>query len=180
MNTAHRVLDELYFVTSTVVDWIDIFTRPKYKHIILESLSYCQEKKGLKIYAWVLMSNHIHLIVSSANEASVSDILRDFKKFTSKRILAELEIDPKESRREWMLDRFRFAGANDKKISKYRFWQEGCYPELIYLYDFYLQKLNYIHNNPVRQEIVSKPEDYLYSSAVNYTGEKGLLEVIVT
>ena len=88
MDTANRVLDELYFVTSTVVDWIDIFTRPKYKHIILESLAYCQEKKGLRIYAWVLMSNHLHMIVSSGTEASVSDILRDFKKFTSKRIMA--------------------------------------------------------------------------------------------
>ncbi|MCD8093421.1 MAG: transposase [Bacteroides sp.] len=180
MNTANRVLDELYFVTSTVADWIDIFTRPKYKHIILESLAYCQEKKGLRIYAWVLMSNHLHMIVSSATETPVSDILRDFKKFTSKRILAELEIDPQESRREWMLDRFQFAGANDKKISKHRFWQEGCHPELIYLRDFYMQKLNYIHNNPVRQEIVSRPEEYLYSSAKNYAGEKGALEVIVS
>ena len=76
MDTANRVLDELYFVTSTVVDWIDIFTRPKYKHIILESLAYCQEKKGLRIYAWVLMSNHLHMIVSSGTEATVSDILR--------------------------------------------------------------------------------------------------------
>ena len=179
MDTANRVLDELYFVTSTVVDWIDIFTRPKYKHIILESLAYCQEKKGLRIYAWVLMSNHLHMIVSSGTEVTVSDILRDFKKFTSKRIMAELETDPQESRREWMLDRFRFAGANDKKISKYRFWQEGNHPELIYLHDFFLQKLNYIHNNPVKQEIVARQEDYLYSSAVSYAGDKGLLEVSV-
>lgn len=180
MNIANRVLDELYFVTSTVVDWIDIFTRPKYKHIILESLTYCQEKKGLQIYAWVLMSNHLHMIVSAGTDASVSDILRDFKKFTSKRILAELEEDPQESRREWMLDRFHFAGANDKKISKYRFWQEGNHSELIYLHDFYLQKLNYIHNNPIRQEIVSRQEEYLYSSALDYAGGKGLLNIIVT
>lgn len=119
------------------------------------------------------------MIVSSATEASVSDILRDFKKFTSKRIMAELETDPQESRREWMLDRFRFAGANDKKISKYGFWQEGNHPELIYLHDFFLQKLNYIHNNPVKQEIVARQEDYLYSSAVSYAGDKGLLEVIL-
>lgn len=178
MNIANRVLEELYFVTSTVVDWIDIFTRPKYKHIILESLAYCQQKKGLKIYGWVLMSNHLHMIVSSATEASVSDILRDFKKFTSKQIIAELETNSQESRSKWMLDRFYFAGANDKKILKHRFWQEGYHPELIYLHDFYMQKLNYIHNNPVRQEIVAQPEEYLYSSAVNYAGEKGLLEVI--
>lgn len=179
MNTANRVLDELYFITTTVVDWVDIFTRPKYKHIILESLAYCQQQKGLKIYAWVLMSNHLHMIVSADTEQTVADIMRDFKKFTGKRILAELEEDPQESRREWMLDRFRFAGANDKKITNYRFWQEGYHPELVYLHDFYRQKLDYIHNNPVRQEVVARQEEYLYSSAVDYAGGKGLLEVIV-
>lgn len=178
MDIANRVCDELYFITSTVVDWVDIFTRPKYKHIILESLIYCQEHKGLKIYAWVLMSNHLHMIISSGNQSSISEILRDFKKFTSRRILLELEEDVQESRREWMLDRFRFAGANDKKITKYRFWQEGNHAELIYLYDFYMQKLNYIHLNPVRQEIVNQPQDYLYSSAVNYAGGKGLLNLM--
>lgn len=179
MNTANRVLDELYFITTTVVDWVDIFTRPKYKHIILESLAYCQQQKGLKIYAWVLMSNHLHLIVSAGAKQSVADIIRDFKKFTSKRILAELEEDPQESRREWMLDRFRFAGANDKKITKYRFWQEGYHPEFICSHDFYRQKLNYIHDNPVRQEVVARQEEYLYSSAVDYAGGKGLIDVIV-
>lgn len=178
MDIAKSLNDELYFITSTVVDWVDIFTRPKYKHIILDSLAYCQEHKGLKIYAWVLMSNHLHMIVSSGNHSSVSDILRDFKKFTSRQILSELEIDPQESRREWMLDRFRFAGSNDKKITNYRFWQEGTHAELIYLYDFYMQKLNYIHLNPVRQEFVSRPEDYLYSSAVNYAGGEGLLKIM--
>lgn len=108
INIANRVLDELYFITITVVDRVDIFTRPKYKHIILESLAYCQQKKGLKIYASVLMSNHLHMIVSAGTEQTVADIMRDFKKFTGKRILAELEEDPQESRREWMLDRFRF------------------------------------------------------------------------
>lgn len=179
MNTANRVLDELYFITTTVVDWVDIFTRPKYKHIILEALAYCQQQKGLKIYAWVLMSNHLHMIVSAGAGQTVAEIVRDFKKFTSKRILTELETDPQESRREWMLDRFRFAGANDKKITNYRFWQEGYHPEVIYLHDFYRQKLDYIHNNPVKQEVVARQEEYLYSSAVDYVGGKGLLEVIV-
>ncbi len=128
MNTANRILDELYFITLTVVDWVDIFTRSRYKHILLESLTYCQQQKGLKIYAWVLMSNHLHAIVSAEGEQTLPDIMRDFKKFTNKRILAELEADPQESRREWMLDRFRFAGANDKKITNYRFWQDGYHP----------------------------------------------------
>lgn len=179
MDSSLGILDELYFITITVVDRVDIFTRPKYRHIILESLEYCQRQKGLKIYAWGLMSNHMHMIVSGTPEHKVSDIVRDFKKFTSKNILVELEKDPQESRKEWMFDRFRFAGSNDKKITNYRLWQEGYHPEQIYSIDFYRQKLDYIHNNPVRQEIVARQEEYLYSSARDYSGEKGLLDVFV-
>ena len=169
----------LYFTTSTVIDWVDIFTRPCYKHVIVDSLSYCQSHKGLTIYAWVLMSNHLHMIVDTNDDTTVGDVLRDFKKFTNKKILKTLEQDEHESRREWLLDRFWFAGANDKRIKNYRFWQEGNYVEEIYTMDFLMQKLNYIHQNPVRAEIVARPEDYLYSSALNYAGEKGLLDVEV-
>ena len=126
------------------------------------------------------MSNHIHAIVSAETGQTVANIVRDFKKYTSKQILTELETDTQESRRQWMLNRFQYAGSNDKKIMNYRFWQDGYHPELIYSHDFYRQKLNYIHNNPVRQETVASPEDYLYSSAVDYAGRKGLLNVIVT
>ena len=167
----------LYFTTSTVIDWVDIFTRPSYRHIIVDSLSYCQSHKGLIIYAWVLMSNHLHMIVDTNDDNMVGDVLRDFKKFTNKKILKVLEQDEHESRREWLLDRFWFAGANDKRIKNYRFWQEGNHVEEIYTMEFLMQKLNYIHQNPVRAEIVARPEDYLYSSALNYAGEKGLLNV---
>ena len=107
----NRITKELYFVTDTVVYWVDIFTRPKYKHILLESLRYCQKEKGFTIYAWALMSNHPHAIVSADKEIGVSDIWLDFKKFTSKKILAALEYDTEESRREWMLNRFGHAGG---------------------------------------------------------------------
>ena len=167
----------LYFTTSTVIDWVDIFTRPSYRHIIVDSLSYCQSHKGLIIYAWVLMSNHLHMIVDTNDDNMVGDVLRDFKKFTNKKILKVLEQDEHESRREWLLDRFWFAGANDKRIKNYRFWQEGNHVEELYTMEFLMQKLNYIHQNPVRAEIVARPEDYLYSSALNYAGEKGLLNV---
>lgn len=170
---------QLYFTTSTVIDWVDIFTRASYRHIVIESLDYCQRQKGLKIYAWVLMSNHLHMVVSPEGEQTVGDILRDFKKFTNKKILKVLEEDEHESRRTWMLDRFRFAGANDKRITNYRFWQEGNHVEEIYTLEFLWQKVNYIHQNPVRAEIVEQAEEYLYSSARDYAGEKGLLEVEV-
>jgi REP element-mobilizing transposase RayT len=125
MDIQYRIEGDIFFVTDTVVDWVDIFTRPLYKHIIIDSLVYCQKEKGLIIYAWVLMSNHLHAIVGSTSENKVSDIWRDFKKFTSKEIINNLKTDPQESRQEWMLNRFEYAGKNDKKIKNYRFWQDG-------------------------------------------------------
>lgn len=170
---------QLYFTTSTIIDWVDIFSRTSYRHIVVESLDYCQQQKGLKIYAWVLMTNHLHMVVSTKGQQTVGDILRDFKKFTNKKILGILEQDEHESRRTWMLDRFHFAGANDRRITNYRFWQEGNHMEEIYTQEFLWQKINYIHQNPVRAEIVARAEDYLYSSALNYSGEKGLIDVEV-
>ena len=178
MNIFNNTLTkDLYFMTDTVVDWVDIFTRPTYKHIVVESLQYCQEHKGLIIYAWVLMSNHLHTIVGTEEGIKVGDIWRDFKKFTSKKILATLEEDIQESRREWMLDRFEFRARNDKRISKYKFWQDGNDGQQIFSIDYLEQKLNYIHNNPVKAEFVSNPENYLYSSAIDYAGGNGLLKV---
>jgi REP element-mobilizing transposase RayT len=179
MDIQYRITGEVYFVTDTVVDWVDIFSRPRYKTIILESLQYCQTQKGLLIYAWVLMTNHLHMIVGANEDSKVSDIMRDFKKFTSKEILSVLKTDIQESRREWMLNRFEYAGRNDKKIKNYRFWQEGNDAQEIFLMDYFNQKLNYIHQNPVRAEIVNNPEDYRYSSAIDYAGGKGLLNVTV-
>ena len=111
--------NHLYFTTTTVVDWVDIFTRPLYKHIILESLTYCQKQKGLDIYAWVLMTNHLHLIVGTRRpEFTLGDILRDFKKYTSKKIIESIESNPEESRKKWLLHLFWLAGSNDKKNQK--------------------------------------------------------------
>ena len=125
------------------------------------------------------MSNHLHMIASVEGKYAIADVMRDFKKYTSKLVVAELQNDQQESRREWMLDRFSFAAANDSKATNYRLWQDGYHPELLYTEDFYRQKLDYIHNNPVVLEIVTRPEDYLYSSAMDYAGEKGLIDVTI-
>ena len=179
MDLSNTLTKGLYFTTDTVVDWVDIFTRPRYRHIIIESLQYCQNEKGLEIYAWVLMSNHLHMIIGSSGENKVSDIIRDFKKYTSKNILKTLKDDNLESRRVWMLNRFEYGGRNDDKIKNYKFWQDGNDAQLIYTNDYLQQKMNYIHNNPVIAEIVDNPDDYKYSSAIDYAGRKGLLEVKV-
>lgn len=171
---------DLYFVTSTVVDWIDVFTRPDYKNIIVESLRYCQENKGLEIYAWVLMSNHLHAIIgTNCEEVIISDILRDFKKYTSKNIIKAIQENPQESRKVWLLDKFGFHGEANKKTRNFKFWQSDNYIETITSFKFYCQKRDYIHANPVKQEIVENPEDYIYSSARNYAGIKGLLNVLI-
>ena len=170
---------ELYFTTSTVIDWMDVFTRPKYKRIVVESLEYCQQKKSLDIYAWVLMTNHLHMIIGIRDGGPVGDFLRDFKKYTSKNIVKAIEENQQESRKEWIIDRCRFRGSNDRKITNFNFWQDDNHVEQLNSYEFYKQKLDYIHHNPVRQEIVERAEDYLYSSARNYAGMKGLLDVIV-
>lgn len=171
------VQDKANFVTLTVVDWIDVFTRKNHKLSIINSLKHCQQNKGLNIYGWCLMPSHLHMIVSAEN-SNLSDIIRDFKKFTSKEIVKQIIEEP-ESRREWMLNRFEFAGRYNKKIKNYKFWQDGNHPVELITPEFTKQKLQYIHDNPVEEMFVEKPEDYLYSSARNYAEIEGLIDVIL-
>ena len=171
--------NSIYFLTLTVVDWVDTFTREEYRQIIIDSLKYCQKEKGLEIYCWCLMSNHLHLIAAGKENGqfTLSDILRDFKKFTSKAIVQMIKDIP-ESRRKWLLDRFEFAGRYNKKIEFYKFWQDGNEAKEVYSAEFLQQKITYIHNNPVRAGWVIEPQHYKYSSAIDYAGDKGLIEVI--
>ena len=177
MGIKNKTSDEYkYYLTLTVVDWVDVFTRSRYRHVVLDSLEYCQKEKGLVVYAWCLMSNHLHLIAEAREGFDLSDILRDFKKFTSKEIIREIMEYP-ESRRDWLLDRFEYAGRHDKKIKGYKFWQDGNEAKEIHTTEFLKQKLDYIHKNPVEAEYVDNPEDYRYSSARDYNGGRGLINV---
>ncbi|MCC7520211.1 MAG: transposase [Flavobacteriaceae bacterium] len=177
MSKVYTISDQEkpYFITATVVDWVDIFTRKIYRDIIIESLTYNIEKKGLIIYAYVIMSNHIHLIIQ-AKDGNLSDILRDFKKHTSKAILNAIIQEP-ESRKEWMLERFSKAKESHQRNSNFQFWQYGNHAEEIYSQSFFWTKIDYIHFNPVRSRIVKTPQDYIYSSASNYIENTGLIKV---
>ena len=180
MGLKNKITDEnMYFLTMTVVNWIDIFSRPIYKHIIVGSLEYSIKNKGLIVSGWCLMSNHIHLIAGAEEGFHLSDILRDFKKFTSKAIIKEIIDNPQESRKKWLLNEFAFAGKQQKRPQNYKFWQDGNEAKEIYSTPFLEQKLDYIHNNPVKAEIVAEPEDYLYSSAKDYAGEQGLIDIVL-
>ncbi len=170
--------DSGYFLTLTTVDWVNVFTRKTYKLKLIDSLMFCQKNKGLELFAYCLMSNHLHLIARASGVQSLSEILRDLKKFTAKAIIKEIE-DSQESRSKWLLDRFIFAGKYLNRIEKYKFWQDGNHAEIIYSPSFFSQKLEYIHQNPVREMIVEKPEDYLFSSARNYAGLDSLLSIVL-
>ena len=167
-----------HFITFAVVGWVDVFTKQNYRDILLESLRYCQRERGLIIHAWCLMSNHIHLIVT-AKKNDTSEIMRDFKKFTSNNIISAIANNPRERRKEWMLAIFRMQGERNSRNQQYQFWQQELYPIELFSNKFFGQKKDYIHNNPVKAKIVESPESYLLSSARDYTYGKGcgLLEV---
>jgi len=168
----------IHFLTFTVVGWIDVFTRRIYKDDITDSLNYCVANKGLIIYAWCLMSNHLHLVSAAQDNFKLTDVVRDFKKFTAKKIIDRVKNEP-ESRSEWMLNQFAYAGRNLKNIKNYKFWKSGNHAIELETNQLKQQKVDYTHNNPVKAGIVDQPEHYLYSSARDYGGMKGLVDVVL-
>lgn len=167
-NEGYKIKDQTkpHFITLTVVDWIDVFTRKCYKDSIVNSLHYCIDYKGMVLYGYVIMSNHLHLIVQS-DAGDLSGLIRDFKKFTSKKIVAQIREVP-ESRKTWMLALFAKAKETHSRNKDFQFWKYGNHPKEIYSLRFLWSKLDYIHLNPVRAGLVEKASHYLYSSARNY------------
>ncbi len=164
-------------MTFQVVDWVDIFTRKIYRDILIESFDYCRNNKGLQVWAYVIMSNHVHCILSAKN-GDLSAVIRDFKSFTASKMLKEISIC-NESRKEWMLKRFEFAAKSHQRNSEYQFWYHDNHAIELSTHDFTCQKLAYIHLNPVRSGLVENAEDWLYSSARNYLGMEHLLDIDV-
>ena len=162
----------VYFVSFAVKDWIDVFTRNEYKDILIESLDFCQKHKGLEIFAWCIMTNHVHLIIRAQEGYLLQDILRDFKRFTSNTILKAIKDNPQESRKEWLLAQFK---TEDGMC----FWQSHNKSIELWSNELIDQKLNYLHENPVEEGLVFRAEQYVYSSAIDYAGEKGLLDIII-
>uniref|UniRef100_UPI004048B44D REP-associated tyrosine transposase n=1 Tax=Algoriphagus sp. TaxID=1872435 RepID=UPI004048B44D len=152
----------VHFVTFTVHQWVDVFTRKIYVDQLPDSLKYCQKAKGLEIFAWVIMSNHCHLILR-AKEENLADIIRDLKKFTAKAIVRLIQENKLESRKKWLIMTLTFE-------NQIWFWEKGYHGEEIYSIPFYNSKMNYIHQNPVRAGIVENPEEYLLSSAGDFFG----------
>lgn len=170
-----REQEKAHFITATVVDWIDVFTRKNYRDCSIDCLDFCIKNKGMTVYGYVIMSNHIHLIIHS-KDGKLSDLIRDFKKFTAKTILEKIQAET-ESRRNWMLERFKIATESHSRNKNYQFWQYGNHAEEIYSEKFMWSKLDYIHLNPVRAGLIVKASDYIYSSASNYANGEGILTI---
>ncbi|WP_282126947.1 REP-associated tyrosine transposase [Marinifilum flexuosum] len=169
----------VYFVSFAVVEWIDVFTRLEYKEILLDCLRYCQQHKGMEIFAWCIMTNHLHLIFRSVNARNPELLLGDFKRFTSNAIVQSIKENPLESRKEWLIEKFKMAAQKSSNVKHHQFWRHDNKPIELWSNKVLDEKINYIHNNPVEEGLVSYPEDYLFSSAKDYRGDKGILEGII-
>ena len=179
MSSKYKVGEDAiaHFVTFSVVGWVDVFSRECYKEIFVNSLKYCQENKGLKLHAWVIMTNHVHLIVSSDTN-KIENLVRDIKKYSSKQIIAAIQESKTESRKEWMLNLFSYAGKNNSNNKDFQFWKQDYHPIELNSANKSKDRLDYLHENPVRSGLVWEPWHYKYSSAIDYyTNEHGLLKI---
>ncbi|WP_162426021.1 REP-associated tyrosine transposase [Pontibacter pudoricolor] len=166
----------LYFVSFAVVYWIDVFTREEYFALLTDSLDYCRVNKGMEIYAWCIMPSHVHLIFrAKANNPSV--LLKELKTHTSKQLQKAIVEHNQESRKEWMLWLMERAGLKNSNVKHRQFWQQHNKPIELWSAAVIDQKIDYIHNNPVEAGFVSEPNHWKYSSALDYSGGKGLLEI---
>lgn len=168
----------LYFVSFAVVDWLDVFTRLEYKEIIVDSLQYCQKNRHMEIIAWCLMTNHMHLIFRVNSEEAPGKVLGDFKRYTSKALVKAIKENQKENRKELLLQKFQEAAQKCSNVNEYQFWRHDNKPIELWSNKVIAQKVHYIHQNPVEAGLVIRAEDYPYSSAVDYAGDKGMVQPI--
>ncbi len=179
MSTKYRILDnqQPHFLTLTIIQWADIFSRPVYRDIFMDSLAFCVKNKGLVLNAYVIMTNHVHLIASAQEGYKLASIIRDLKRFTARRLYETLLVEPTESRRYWMRWIFESEGQRSSCNEDIRVWTHDNHPIILETNGILEQKLNYLHQNPVKAGICFAAEDYVYSSAPNYAGQGGIMEV---
>ncbi|MBM4066922.1 MAG: transposase [Planctomycetes bacterium] len=172
MRSRYQIINDsgVYFITSTIIEWIPVFTKKEYFDIVVQSLIYCRKNKGLKLFAYVVMDNHVHLIASANN---LSQIMKDFKSYTAREIIKTAQADD----RKWLLNQFEYYKKKYKTDSEYQVWQEGFHPQMIMEEDVFRQKVTYIHNNPVKRGLVEQAEHWVYSSARNYSTGEGCIEI---
>ena len=173
-------LDSCYFLTLNTVDKIDVFNRPAYKQVVADALNYFVDTQGLTIYAWCLMTSHLHLIVRTKDASAPAYFERDFKKFTTPGVLKTIEMEM-DFRRDWMIRHFEEYRQSLQRKEKFHLWQDCSSPLRIDCKQprAVMERILHIHENPVRERIVEQPEAYIFSSARDYTGRPGLVRTRV-
>ena len=163
MRDRYKILDPqgIHFLTSTIVEWLPVFTKERYFQIIIQTLKFCMDHKGLKLYAYVILDNHFHLIASAPN---LSHAMASLRKYTAHEIIRQLT----EDNVSWLLNQLAFYKKRYKIYSQHQIWQEGMHPELISSTCMLFQKIEYIHQNPMKRGYVDQPEHWKYSSSRNY------------
>lgn len=165
-----------YFVSFATVYWLDVFIRQEYFAVLAHSVEHCRKAKGMEVFAYCFMPSHVHLVFRSANE-DPSGLLRDFKGFTARKMIKEIEGNPRESRKEWLLWMMERAGSKNGNVTKRQFWQQHNKPIELWSGKVIKQKIDYIHNNPVEQGFVTDPCHWKYSSARNYAEDPTVLSI---
>jgi putative transposase len=178
MSRKYKFLNKegLYFVSFATVNWIDVFIRPIYNDIVVESLTHCRNNLGLEVYCWCIMPSHIHMIYH-ANDNNPEIILGRFKEHTAKQLTKAISSNIQESRKEWMLWMLKRAAAKSSNVKHYQFWQHHNKPIELWSAEVIEQKADYIHNNPVEAGFVNESWHWKYSSAIDYADGKGLIDI---
>jgi REP element-mobilizing transposase RayT len=171
-RTRYKVYDDAYphFITCTIVEWLPIFTRRESVQILLDSWTFLQREGRLRLYAYVVLENHAHFIASSP---SLSKEIGDFKSYTARQLIDLLKARSATT----FLDQLAFRKLKHKNDRDFQLWQEGSHPQQISSEEMMLQKIEYVHLNPVKRGYVDDPLHWRYSSARNYAGMTGLVEI---
>jgi REP element-mobilizing transposase RayT len=147
--------------------------------LFLDSLQFCQKNKGIEIHAWCIMSNHVHLVFRSLNGQNPELLVGDLKRFTSQSIVKNIKENPRERRKEFLLDFFKKEAEKSSDVKNYQFWRHDNKPIELWSNKVIQQKIDYVHNNPVEEGLVYKAEDYVYFSTIDYSDQKGLVDDVV-
>jgi REP element-mobilizing transposase RayT len=172
-RSRYRIFDTEYphFLTSTIVGWLPVFSLPEAVAIVFDSWRFLQRERGLEIYGYVILENHLHLIAAAPD---LNNAIKSFKMYTARRILDLLEARGVTI----FLGQLRALKLAHKSESEYQLWQDGSHPEQINGQPMMEQKLEYVHMNPVKRGYVDQPEHWRYSSARDYLGQPGIIEVV--
>lgn len=173
MEKRYRIEGSIFYITSVIYSRLNIFVQPSFIIPIIDSLNYYRYQYSCKLIGFVIMPDHIHLLIFPQVERAITDFMRDFKRFTSGRITRQARVD---GRKEW-LEKFEQAGSETER-AEYKVWQDSFWEQSIYTEAFLKQKLDYIHSNPVRAGIVKSADQYPYSSFRNYhLNDNQLIEI---